>query len=178
MSLEAIGNQLATLCIERGDLLHDRVFCKSRMAEIELDLLKDGVEGKNEEIRKLNRANILLADDEWRALDRIGRDNEARLLKVEAQIAAYEAQRRGSVTATLDGSVSVYDGGYSFADQTLKCSINRPSKVLLEALRYLVAYYGQVITCCEIGAFMAVPSFALVNDKLTIQLRLVSRLDS
>ncbi len=94
MSLEAIGNQLATLCIERGDLLHDRVFCKSRMAEIELNLLKDGVEGKNEEIRKLNRANILLADDEWRALDRIGRDNEARLLKVEAQIAAFEAQRR------------------------------------------------------------------------------------
>ncbi len=93
-------------------------------------------------------------------------------------INAYEAQRRGSVTATLDGSVSVYDGGYSFADQTLKCSINRPSKVLLEALSYLVAYYGQVITCCEIGAFMAVPSFALVNDKLTIQLRLVSRLDS
>lgn len=94
MSLEAIANQLAVLYIERGDLQHDRVFCKSRMAEIELDLLKDGVEGKNEEIRRLTRANILLSDDEWRNLDRIGRDNEAQLFKIDAQIAAFEAQRR------------------------------------------------------------------------------------
>lgn len=92
--LANIADQLAKLYIERGDLLSDRVFCKSRMADIELSLLKNGVEGKNEEIRKLVRANILLSDDEWRNLDRIGRDNDARTLQVTAQIEAFEAQRR------------------------------------------------------------------------------------
>jgi hypothetical protein len=90
----------------------------------------------------------------------------------------YEAERRGTVTATLDGGVSVYDGGYSIADQTLKCTLANPAKTLLESLRYLVAYYGQVITCCEIGAFLAVPSFVMSGNRLTLQLRLVSRLDS
>lgn len=90
----------------------------------------------------------------------------------------YEAQRRGSVTATLDGGVAVYDGGYSIADQTLKCTLSHPSKTLLESLRYLVAYYGQVIICCEIGAFLGVPSFSMAGNRLTVQLRLVSRLDS
>ena len=90
----------------------------------------------------------------------------------------YEAQRRGSVTATLDGGIAVYDGGYTIADQTLKCTLVWPSKTLLESLRYLVAYYGQVITCCEIGAFLAVPSFAVSGNRLNVQLRLVSRLDS
>lgn len=89
----------------------------------------------------------------------------------------YEARRRGSVTATLDGGVAVYDSGYSIADQTLKCTLSRPSKALLESLRYLVAYYGQVVTCCEIGAFLAVPSFTLAGNRLTLQLRLISRLD-
>ena len=90
----------------------------------------------------------------------------------------YEAKHRGTVTPTLDGGVAVYDGGYSIADQTLKCTLTQPSKTLLESLRYLVAYYGQVITCCEIGAFLAVPSFALNGNRLTLQLRLVSRLDA
>ena len=90
----------------------------------------------------------------------------------------YEAQRRGSVTATLDGGVAVYDGGYSIADQTLKCTLANPAKALLESLRFLVAYFGQVITCCETGAFLAVPSFAMNGNRLTLQLRLVSRLDA
>jgi len=90
----------------------------------------------------------------------------------------YEAQRRGGVTATLDCSVAVYDGGYSIADQTLKCTLANPTKALMESLRYLVAYYGQVITCCETGAFLAVPSFALSGNRLTILLRLISRLDT
>ena len=90
----------------------------------------------------------------------------------------YEAKHRGTVIPTLDGGVAVYDGGYSIADQTLKCTLANPAKALLESLRYLVAYYGQVITCCERGAFLAVPSFALSGNRLTILLRLVSRLDS
>lgn len=89
----------------------------------------------------------------------------------------YEAARRGSVTETLDGGVSVYDTGYSTSAQTLRVSIRRPAKDTLVQLRYLVAYYGQLIVCCEIGAYRAVPSFALDRDTLNLQLRLVGRLD-
>lgn len=89
----------------------------------------------------------------------------------------YQARRRGSVTATLDGGVVVYDAGYSIADQTLNCTVSNPSKALLETLQYLVAYYGQVITCCETGAFLAMLSFSVAGKMLTVQLRLVSRLD-
>ena len=89
----------------------------------------------------------------------------------------YAAQRRGRITATLDGGVSVYDGGYSIADQTLEATLSYPSKTLLETLRYLVAYYGQVITATEVGIYNAVLSYALIGKNLKISLRLVSRLD-
>ena len=98
---------------------------------------------------------------------------------VQARITnPYQATRRGSVTATLDGGVSVYDGGYSLADQTLEATLAYPSKPLLETLRYLVAYYGQVITATEIGVYTAILSYSLIGKNLKISLRLVSRLDS
>ncbi len=90
----------------------------------------------------------------------------------------YAAQRRGEVTATLDGAVSVYDGGYSIADQTLETTLAYPAKSLLETLRYLVAYYGQVIASTEVGVYSAVLGFALAGKTLKISLRLVSRLDT
>lgn len=90
----------------------------------------------------------------------------------------YQGARRGSVTATLDGGVSVYDGGYSIADQTLSASIRGPSKSTLISLQYLVSYYAQVVLSCEIGVFSAIPSFALSNQILTLTLRLTGRLDT
>lgn len=89
---------------------------------------------------------------------------------------SYEGSRRGSVTATLDGRVSVYDSGFSESDQILRVSINHPTQNQLIKLRYLVAYYGQVILSCEIGCFIALLSFSLSGNDLTINLRLISRL--
>jgi len=90
----------------------------------------------------------------------------------------YDTQRRGSITATLDGGVSVYDTGYSDADQTLRADIKRPSRALLVSLRYLIAYYAQIIVCCESGCYSAVVSFSASGDNLSLQMRVVSRLDS
>lgn len=90
----------------------------------------------------------------------------------------YQAERRGSVTQTLDGGVSVYDTGYSIADTTLQATLKHPTKALMTTLAYLVAYYGTVILCCETGAFTARISFALTGDTLSLQLRLLSRLDA
>lgn len=90
----------------------------------------------------------------------------------------YQGERRGSVTATLDGSVSVYDAGYSVADQTLSATLRNPTRAQLVTLQYLVAYYADIVLCCEIGAFSARLSFALSTNAVTLSLRLLSRLDA
>lgn len=90
----------------------------------------------------------------------------------------YESARRGNVTATLDGGVAVYDTGYALSDQTLSVHIVKPKLIQLQTLRYLVAYYGQVIAATEVGCFSAVPAFAVSGDTLAIKLRLVTKLSA
>lgn len=90
----------------------------------------------------------------------------------------YQGRRRGSVTATLDGGASLYDGGYSITDQTLSATLKRPSKTLLIGLQYLVAFYSELILSCESGAFSAIASFNLNQGTLTISFRLTGRLDT
>lgn len=90
----------------------------------------------------------------------------------------YQGERRGSVTATLDGGVSVYDAGYSVGDQTLTATVKNPSRETLVILQYLVAYYGQIILSCETGVYSAVMKFAVARNILNISFRLVSRLDA
>jgi hypothetical protein len=90
----------------------------------------------------------------------------------------YGATRRGAVTATLDGGVSVYDGGYSIADTTLSATLQSPTKAQLAALQYLIAYYPEINVCCESGAFAARLSFALSKSTLTLSMRLIRRLDT
>lgn len=90
----------------------------------------------------------------------------------------FQAQRRGSVTATLDGESAVYDTGYSVSDTTLNVAYKRPTVAQITTLQYLVAYYTELILCCESGAFMTRPLFVVRGDTLSLQLRLLRRLDS
>ena len=90
----------------------------------------------------------------------------------------YDAQRRGSVTATLDGGVSVYDTGYSDSDLIFRAEVKHPSRALLVNLRYLIAYYAQLILCCETGCYAATVAASTSGDTLTLQLRVISRLDT
>lgn len=89
----------------------------------------------------------------------------------------YDTRRRGSVTATLDGGVYPYDTGFSEADQTFRASIKAPSQALLLSLRYLISYYSQVRLSCEAGCFTVIPEYAMNGAQLTLQLRVLSRLD-
>jgi hypothetical protein len=91
---------------------------------------------------------------------------------------AYQAQRRGSVTATLDGGSAVYDTGYAVSDTNLTVFYRRPTLAQITTIHYLVAYYPEVILCCESGAFAARAQYAVNNDTLTLQLRLLRRLDT
>lgn len=90
----------------------------------------------------------------------------------------YQGRRRGSVTATLDGGASVFDGGYSITDQTLTATLKRPSQALLVGLQYLVAFYSEIILSCESGVFSAIASFNLTQNTLTLSFRLTGRLDT
>jgi hypothetical protein len=46
------------------------------------------------------------------------------------------------------------------------------------SLQYLVAYYGEIVLCCETGAYRALLSFAVSKETLSLSLRLLSRLDA
>lgn len=90
----------------------------------------------------------------------------------------FEARRRGSVTATLDGGASYYDTGYSITDLTLRATINNPTKETLETLRYLVAFYSQIVVACEIGVFRAVLDISMQKlNSATIRCRLLTQLN-
>lgn len=89
----------------------------------------------------------------------------------------YQARRRGSVTATLDGGSAVYDTGYSITDQTWTATLKHPKLVQLTTLRYLISYYAELVLCCESGAYIARIEMALKSDTLAISARPLSRLD-
>lgn len=89
----------------------------------------------------------------------------------------YHGERRGTVTATLDGGVSVYDGGFTVADQTLSAKLNSPSLALLQSLQYLVSLYGQLVVTCESGCYRAVVAFSTSQNTLTLTARVIARLD-
>lgn len=89
----------------------------------------------------------------------------------------YDGQRRGSVTATLDGGSVSYDTGYSISDTTLSMTLKRPTKTMLLSLQYLVAYYGQLVLCSESGAFLGILSFTMSRDSVALSFRILSRLN-
>lgn len=91
---------------------------------------------------------------------------------------AWSGSRRGTVTQTLDGGVSVYDGGYSDADRSMTAKVKNPPATLIASLRYLVAYYGQLVATCETGCYRVVPSYTVDGSVMTVTLRIVSRLDA
>ena len=90
----------------------------------------------------------------------------------------YSAERRSAVTATLDGSVSVYDTGYSIGDQTLSATLRDPTRAQLVTLQYLVAYYGEINLCCDSGAFRALLSVSVSQNICALTMRLIRRLDA
>jgi hypothetical protein len=64
------------------------------------------------------------------------------------------------------------------ADQTLATTLRNPTRAQLVTLQYLVAYYADIILCCDTGAFSARLSFTLSTNAVTLTLRLIGRLDA
>ena len=99
------------------------------------------------------------------------------VLKAHAQT-PFSAERRGSVTATLDGESAVYDTGYSVSDTTLSVSYRNPTLAQITTLHYLVSHYPEIKLCCVSGCYAARSSFAVRGNILSLQLRLLRRLDA
>ena len=85
--------------------------------------------------------------------------------------------RRGSVTPTLDGGSVVYDTGASISDVTVTARVRGYTQQTAESLRYLCSYYPELILLTSFGVYMARPGFSTSGVDLTLQLRLLRRLD-
>jgi hypothetical protein len=88
----------------------------------------------------------------------------------------YQAQRRASVTATLDGGVSVYDTGYSVADRTIRVRIRNATLEQVGAVAYLIELYPRLIVSTRAGCFAALVEYATQRTDLTISLRFLETL--
>lgn len=91
---------------------------------------------------------------------------------------AYQARRRGSVTATLDGEVATYDGGFAVGDATVTATWPRPTPAELETLRYLIALYPELIASLESGCYAVRAELATRRTDASLSLRLIRRLDA
>jgi len=90
----------------------------------------------------------------------------------------YNTERRGSVTATLDGGVSVYDTGFALADNTWTTTIKKPTALQIATARYLIAYYAELILFSSAGVYVVRASMSGSRNEISLKLRLLSRLDA
>ncbi len=74
------------------------------------------------------------------------------------------ATRRVSRTATLDGGCAYYDTGFAQADRDIMVELARAAADDIERAAYLVKTYGELMVCCDQGAFLCAPSGYQVND--------------
>lgn len=88
----------------------------------------------------------------------------------------YSAARRATVTATLDGGVSVYDTGYSVADRTVKIKIRRATLGQIGAIAYLIELYPRLIVSTRAGCFSALCEYSVTGGTLSISIRLIEEL--
>jgi hypothetical protein len=88
----------------------------------------------------------------------------------------FAAQRRATVTPTLDGGVSVYDTGYSVADRTIRLRLKKPTLMQIGALSYLIQLYPRLIISTRAGCYRGLAEYQVTGDTLTVQIRLTEEL--
>lgn len=89
----------------------------------------------------------------------------------------YLGVRRGTITATLDGKSSAFDGGYSESDHIMRATIKNATVDQLKTMKYLVSYYPRLIVACETGVYESVISFGINNRSLSMTIQTLNRLN-
>ena len=88
-----------------------------------------------------------------------------------------EATRRITRTATLDGSASIYDGGYSAADRILVVGASPFTEAMLERAKYLMENYPRVIVTCIAGGFeCSFETYSVDENSLTLRFLVIKDL--
>lgn len=88
----------------------------------------------------------------------------------------YSAKRRSTVTATLDGGVSVYDTGYSVADRTIKVNVDPATLDQIGAIAYMIESYSQLIVSTRAGCFLALCEYNQTRTELSIVIRIIEEI--
>ena len=82
--------------------------------------------------------------------------------------------RRVTRTATLDGGVSIYDGGMTDGDRDIVVGIANPSEYDVKFCEYIARNYSEVTVICSEGAFLAdpvTPSYSNSKLKFTLYIK-------
>lgn len=80
-------------------------------------------------------------------------------------------RRRLSRSATLDGEVTIFDGGFSHGDRTFIVVVNQPSRTLVDAAKRLLQSYRLLTVSVREGCYRAAPeSYTADEGKLTLVL--------
>jgi len=89
-----------------------------------------------------------------------------------------QVSRRGTRTKTLDGGISIYDGGYSDGDRTLNIVQYNPTEADYNFCKYIVQYYSEVVVSCVEGIFLCWPQTTNIkNNELTFTLLVKEKLN-
>jgi hypothetical protein len=97
---------------------------------------------------------------------------------LDAQVdGLYQATRRGSVTATLDGGSVVYDTGFSVSDITLSVLVKDASREAARKIQYMIALHPVLIMSVETGVYRVRASSSTDGADINLQIRLLSRMD-
>jgi len=89
----------------------------------------------------------------------------SRVFREVAPVQVSDKTRRVSRTATLDGGVSVYDGGYADGDRDIEIIVYDPSAEDKAFCDYIIENYSEVIVSTSEGAFLACPRSCGIDSK-------------
>jgi len=94
-----------------------------------------------------------------------------------AQDSDSEISRRTSVTSTLDGGVTIFDGGFTDSGRVLQITDRSPTLARRQAVERLLKLYPLVNVANDEGVFLASPnSIRFSGDQLTIRLNVKEKL--
>lgn len=101
------------------------------------------------------------------------------LTRLDSSSSGITLSRRNSVTATLDGSAVLEDGGYSDGDRPVTLSIASLTAAQHTELRRLITSYSVVVLGMSDGVYIAAfSSYDVRRGEATVFLRIVSKLSA
>ena len=95
----------------------------------------------------------------------------------KADAANKKGSRRVSITATLDGGVSIYDSGFSESDRTVIVEVLQATTEDVAFAGYICRTYNLIVIAMEDGVFEGVPkSYRMDKGTLEMTIRITAKI--